>query len=402
VIDWRSNMENFRSELFVIALVAVLAPILAELPARFRLPVVIVEILLGIVIGPHLLNLASPDGFTGMLGELGLTFLLFMVGLGINLGEIQGKPLALAAGGWLLSFFVALVAMLFMQAIGLIQTPPILAAVALSTTALGVLAPILRDEGELESGFGKQVVAAAAMGEFGPLMVISLLVLPTHGAGLHALFMLSFIAAAFLAAYAAIRVRSSKLIDVLADTMQSSGQLPVRICIVLQAALVALAAKFGLNVVMGAFAAGMVVGMVSKGEGGKLLQGKLDAIGYGFLIPAFFIVAGMRFDVSALWASPLVPVQLLALLILLVLVRGAPVLLYGQSLSQQERLPFALYSATGLPMIVIITELGVSSGLMPANRAAVLVSAGMISVLVFPLLAGRARRISQSSGSSTQ
>jgi len=235
------------------------------------------------------------------------------------------------------------------------------------------------------------VIAAAAMGEFGPLMVISLLVLPTHGAGLHALFMLAFIAAAFLAAYTAIRVRSSKLIDALAHTMQSSGQLPVRICIVLQAALVALAAKFGLNVVMGAFAAGMVVGLVSKGEGGKLLRQKLDAIGYGFLIPAFFIVAGMRFDVGALWASPLVPLQLIALLGLLVLVRGAPVLLYRQSLDEQDRLPFALYSATGLPLIVIITELGVSSGLMPPDRAAVLVCAGMISVLLFPVLAVRAR-----------
>jgi Kef-type K+ transport system membrane component KefB len=384
-------MENFRSELFVIALVAVLAPLLSELPARFRLPVVAVEILLGIAIGPHLLNLASPDGLVGMFGELGLTFLLFMVGLEIDLGETRGKPLALAAGGWLLSFVVAMVAMLLLQAIGFIQTPPILAAVALSTTALGVLAPILRDEGDSETGFGKQVIAAAAMGEFGPLMVISLLVLPTHGAGLHALFMLAFIAAAFLAAYTAIRVRSSKLIDALAHTMQSSGQLPVRICIVLQAALVALAAKFGLNVVMGAFAAGMVVGLVSKGEGGKLLRQKLDAIGYGFLIPAFFIVAGMRFDVGALWASPLVPLQLIALLGLLVLVRGAPVLLYRQSLDEQDRLPFALYSATGLPLIVIITELGVSSGLMPPDRAAVLVCAGMISVLLFPVLAVRAR-----------
>lgn len=155
--------------------------------------------------------------------------------------------------------------------------------------------------------------------------------------------------------------------------------------------LVALAAKFGLNVVFGAFAAGMVVGLASKGEGGVLLRQKLDAIGYGFLIPIFFIVAGMRFDVSALWASPLVPVQLIALLGLLVLVRGAPVLLYRQSLAPEDKLPFALYSATGLPLIVIVTEIGVSSGLMAPDRAAVLVSAGMISVLLFPVLARKTR-----------
>lgn len=385
-------METYRSELFLIALVAALAPLLAEIPSRFRLPVVVLELLLGIFIGPHVFNLASPDGLVGILGELGLTFLLFMVGLEIDLGEIQGRPLGLAVGGWFLSFAVALACMFFFQAIGLIQAPPILAAVALSTTALGILAPILRDEGVLDSGFGKLVVSAAAMGEFGPLVVISLLLIPAYSTVVHTLFMGVFIAVAFLAAYMAIRVRSSKLIDVLAHTMQSTSQLPVRICIVLQALFVALAAKFGLNVVLGAFAAGMVVGLASKGAGGVLLRQKLDAIGYGFLIPIFFIAAGMRFDVSALWASPLVPVQLVSLLGLLVLVRGVPVLLYKQALSPSDKLPFALYSATGLPLIVIITEIGVSSGLMAPNRAAVLVCAGMISVLLFPILAGRARQ----------
>jgi Kef-type K+ transport system membrane component KefB len=140
-------------------------------------------------------------------------------------------------------------------------------------------------------------------------------------------------------------------------------------------------------VVIGAFAAGMIVSLASKGEGGIMLRQKLDAIGYGFLIPFFFIVAGMKFDLSALWASPLVPVQIMVLLGLLVLVRGAPVLLYNQVLSKNEKLPFALYSATGPPLIVIITELGVSSGLMAPDRGAALVCAGMISVFVFPILA---------------
>ncbi len=385
-------METDRSELFFIAFVAALAPLLAEIPARFRVPVVVVELLLGILIGPHLLDLASPDGLVGMLGELGLTFLLFMVGLEIDLGKLQGRPLTLAVGGWFVSLAVAMVSMFIVHSIGLIRGSPILAAVALSTTALGVLAPILRDEGVLDSDFGKQILAAAAMGEFGPLVVISLLLIPAHGTVIHTLFMAIFIAAALLAAYMAIRVRSSKLIDALAHTLQSTGQLPVRICIALQALLVALAATFGLNVVIGAFAAGMVMGLASQGEGGMLLRQKLDAIGYGFLIPVFFIVVGMRFDVSALWASPLVPVQIISLLGLLVLVRGAPAPLYRQELAAADKLPFALYSATGLPLIVVITEIGVSSGLMAPERAAVLVSAAMISVLAFPILAGRARK----------
>ncbi|MDT4328420.1 cation:proton antiporter [Methylomonas sp. MED-D] len=385
-------MESYRIALFVIALAAAFSPLLARIPTRFRMPVVATEMLLGMIIGPHIFNWVSPDGLVGMLGELGLTFLLFMVGMEINLGEIQGKPLTLAIGGWFLSFTVAMACMSVVHAIGLIQAPPLLAAVALSTTALGVLAPILRDEGILNTDFGKMLLSAAAMGEFGPLMVVSMLIIPTHSTFLHTVFILAFVGITFVIADTAINARSSTLIDLLAQTMQSSGQLPVRICIALQALLVVLAGEFGLNVVVGAFAAGMVVGLASKGEGGMILRQKLDAIGYGFLIPIFFIVAGMKFDVSALWANPLVPVQIICLLGLLILIRGVPVILYYPVLASNDRLPFALYSATGLPMIVIISEIGVSSGLMAPDRAAVLVSAGMISVLLFPLLAERIRQ----------
>ena len=384
-------MEAYPSELLLIAFVAMLAPLLAELPRSFRIPVVVLEVILGILIGPHVFHLTSPDGMIGTLGELGLTFLLFMVGLEIDFDKIRGRPLSLAVSGWFLSFFVALVCMFFFQAIGLIQTPPLLAAVALSTTALGVLAPILRDRGELNSKFGTYMIAAAAAGEFGPLVVISMLLIPTHSTFVHTLFMATFIIITFVAAKIALSTRSSRLIEILTRTMQSSGQLPVRICILLQVLFVALAAKFGLNIVMGAFAAGIVVGIASKGKEGELLRHKLDAIGYGFLIPIFFIVAGMKFEVSALWSAPLAPIQVGLLLGLMLLVRGVPVFLYKNELTSEEKMPFAFYSATGLPLIIIISEIGVSSGLLPPDRAAIFVSAGMISVLLFPILAVKLR-----------
>jgi len=378
-------METYPSELLIIAFVAMLAPLLAEWPKGFRLPVVALEIFLGILIGPHIFNLAEPDGMIGTLGELGLTFLLFMVGFEINLDEIRGKPLTLAVGGWFLSFFLAITCMFFFNVIGLIQTPPLLAAIALSTTALGVLAPILRDRGELNSDFGRYLLAAAAVGEFAPLVVISILLIPTQ-----TIFMLTFIVIALGAAYIALTARPSRLIKILSRTMQSSGQLPVRICILLQVLFVTLAAEFGLNIVIGAFAAGMVVNLAIKGQG-EDLRHKLDAIGYGFLIPIFFIVAGMKFEVNALWSEPLAPIQVILLSGLLLFVRGAPLILYKNVLTREEQLPFAFYSATGLPLIVIISEIGVSSGLMPSERGAILVSAGMISVLLFPILAVKLR-----------
>ncbi|MDO9160772.1 MAG: cation:proton antiporter [Methylococcaceae bacterium] len=384
-------MESYPSELLLIAFVAMLAPLLTELPKGFRIPVVVLEIILGILIGPQAFNLATPDGMIGTLGELGLTFLLFMVGLEIDFDKIRGRPLSLAVGGWFLSLAVALLCMFFFSAIGLIQTPPLLAAIALSTTAVGILAPILKDRGELNTDFGKYLVAAAAVGEFGPLVIISMLLIPSHSTFVHTLFILTFVSIAFVAANIALNARPSKLIELLKKTMQSSGQLPVRICILLQILFVALAAKFGLNIVMGAFTAGIVVSLAIKGTDGELLRHKLDAIGYGFLIPIFFIVAGMKFEVSALWSAPLAPIQVMLLLLLLVLVRGVPVLLYKKELTPDEKLPFAFYSATGLPLIVIISEIGVSSGVMPPDRAAILVCAGMLSVLLFPILAVKLR-----------
>jgi Kef-type K+ transport system membrane component KefB len=352
----------------------------------------VLEIIMGILIGPHVLNLASPEGTIGTLGDLGLSFLLFLVGLEIDIGEIKGKPIALAVGGWFLSFLLAMLCALVFSVIGLFKAPPLWVAVALSTTALGVLGPILRDTDDLDSHFGRHLVAAATLGEFAPLVAISVLLIPTDAPFIHSLFMGMFVIISLGTAYLTLAARSSKLLERLAYTLQGSGQLPVRICIALQVLLVALAEKFGLNVVIGAFAAGLVVGLTRKDHGGALLRQKLEAIGFGFLVPIFFIVAGMKFDVAALWSSPLVPLQLIILLALLIVVRGVPALLYGQELKPEERIPFALYSATGLPLIVAITELGVASGLMAPDRAALLVSAGMISVLVFPLLAERWHR----------
>jgi Kef-type K+ transport system membrane component KefB len=384
-------MEAYPSELLLIVFVAMLAPFLADLPRSLRLPTVALEIFLGILIGPHVFHLSSPTGMIGTLKELGLAFLLFMVGLEIDFDKIRGRPLSLAVGGWFLTFLLAMVCMFLFNAIGLIETPIILAAVALSTTALGVLAPILRDRGELDTDFGKYIVATAAVGEFAPLVIISLLLLPTHDTFLHNLFVVTFIIVALAVANIALHMRSSPLIEKLAYTMQSSGQLPVRICILLQVLLVTLAAKFGLNIVLGAFTAGMVVRLGIKGNEGELLLHKLDAIGYGFLIPIFFIVAGMNFEVSALWSGPLAPIQVVLLSCLLVFVRVGPLFLYKKELTPDEKISFLFYSATGLPLIVIISEIGVSSGLMPADRASILVSAGMISVLLFPILALKLR-----------
>ncbi|MEN9681627.1 MAG: hypothetical protein RLZZ627_1520 [Pseudomonadota bacterium] len=380
-------MEQNYLQLTLIAAAALIAPLVAGLPQRFRVPVVVVELLLGILMGPHLLNLAQPTGLVIELSELGLTFLLFMVGYEIDLESLKGPLFTKAATGWALSFGAGLLLMALFHSTGIISAPPLMAAVALSTTALGVLIPILRDEGELETDFGKRFMPVATLGEFGPLMVISLMLIPTHATVLHTFFIVAFVALAFLAAFGAYHPKTRALGQRMTDILPKSGEFQVRLCMLIQALFVLLAANFGLNVVIGAFAAGLIVRLMAREGDHQALEEKLHGIGYGFLIPFFFIVAGLKFDPTLLLTGPIAAFQVVGLLILLLVIRGLPVFLYGEAMDLKDRLRFTLYSATGLPIIVIVTEIGIASGLMREERAAALLCAGMLSVVLFPILA---------------
>jgi len=380
-------MDVNLTTLFLVSLIAVAAPLVSELPIGLRLPIVVVEIGLGIVVGPHVLAWGTPTGVLAFLGALGLSFLFFLAGLELDFDQLRGKPIELAIKSWVVTIALSLGVTLLLRAVGFLNAP-IMIATALTTTAIGTLLPILRDSGELESRFGTLTMAAGAIGELGPVMVVSLLLSKDHSTLLETLLLMAFVAVTLLAAIAALRVRLAPIIRLLERTLHSTSQLPVRICILLMVGLVALAREFGLDVILGAFAAGMVVRLASTGEKGEVLREKLEAIGYGFLVPLFFVVSGMKFDLEALLASTGAMLRVPLFLVLFLLLRGGPSLFfYRRELGNGERLPFLLYISTALPLVVAITDIGVATGRMRGDNAAALVGAGMLSVLLFPLLA---------------
>ena len=261
-------------------------------------------------------------------------------------------------------------------------------ATALATSAVGTLLPILRDSGELKTRFGTLVLGAGAVGELGPVLVVSLILTRDHTTWQQTFLLLVFASVALAAAIAALRVRLRPIVRLLERTLHASSQLPVRICILLMVGLVALAHEFGLDLILGAFAAGMVVRLASQGEKGEVLREKLEAIGYGFLVPLFFVVSGIKFNLAALLESSEALLRVPFFLALFPLLRGSPSLwFYRKDLSRGERLPFILYVSTALPLVVAITDIGVATGRMRSENAAALVGAGMVSVLLFPLLA---------------
>lgn len=375
----------------VVMAIGVVAPLLAEIPKRFRVPTVVLEMVLGIVVGPHVLGLVKVGGLLGWMGNtLGLAGLFFMAGMELDLEHVRSRPLSLAGRGWLLSFALGLAAAGLLYVLKLIQSP-LMVAVALTTTAIGTLLPILRDDGELETEFGRMVLAAGAMGELGPIVVASLAFAAGHGPWTQAGLMVALIAITLLVPLIALKVRSPRIVELLARTMHASTQLPVRISMLILALLFVLSEAFGLEAVLGAFAAGMIFGMTTKGENGKTMRHKIDAVSFGFFVPFFFVTSGINFDLPMLLRSTKTMLLIPLFLVLFLVVRGTPVFFYGNHLARGERFSFALYVSTALPMVVAITHIGVQTGRMHADIAAALVGAAILSVLLFPAIAGELR-----------
>jgi len=372
--------------LVLIGIVAVISPILTELTPRLPIPDVVIEIALGIVIGPAVLGLAHPDSVIVALEEMGLSYLMFLAGLELDLPRIRGRSLQLAATGWAISLALALLIATALTVIGTVLDA-IVIGLALTTTALGTLLPILRDAGLFQGRFGARVMAVGSVGEFAPILAVAVL-LDRRNPETTSVLLFVFVVVAVAAAVVAARPHPPRLIRFLHRHVHSSAQLPVRISVLLILGLVFLAFRLGLDVLLGAFAAGIVVKLFVQGEDRTIVRGKLEAIGFGFLVPIFFIVSGMQFDLHALFASPSGLLRVPLFLVLLLVVRGAPaLLLYRGDLPRYQLAPLALISATGLPLIVVITTIGVEEGRMRPVNAAALVAAGMLSVLLYPMIA---------------
>lgn len=386
--------EDLQS-LVVILVAAALAPLIVDLPNRLRLPAVVAEITLGILIGPQVLGFAEPVGVVEFLSTVGLAFLFFLGGLEVDFDRVRGLPAKLGGYGWLISLALGLGIAFGLEEIDFVLSTE-LVGVAICTTAIGTLMPILRDAGELKRPLGPFVLAAGVAGEFGPLIVVALVLTAGRTPGVSFALLIAFVVISVLTAVVATRARTPRIVAAIHDAMASSGQAAVRLALVVLFGLVFLASEFGFDIVLGAFAAGLVVGLVTKTEATEDVRMRLETIGFGFVVPIFFVVTGMNFDLEALFDSPTNLLRLPLFLALFLIVRGAPVfLLYRTAIPNVDRLPLTLYSATALPLVVAITTIGLETGHMRPENAAALVGAAMVSVLVFPLLALTLRRRQQ-------
>jgi Kef-type K+ transport system membrane component KefB len=379
------------TSVLVIVAVAALAGVLVLLAKPWLLiPVVVIELLLGIVIGPDVLDLAHVDATTDFFSNVGLGMLFFFAGYEIDFNRIRGRPLNLAALGWLISLVLAYAIGGVLASAGVVLSY-LYTGSAMATTAIGTLVPILRDADELRTKFGTYLLAAGGVGEFGPILLITLVLSTTHPLR-EAVILVVFVALATLSGVFAVRsaLRGWPLLE---RTMETSSQLAVRLAVLLVFSLVALASELGLDLLLGGFVAGLITRVSLHGREVSVFESKLTAVGYGLLIPFFFVTSGMAFDLDALLGSTSALLKLPMFVALFLVVRGTPaLLLYRGLFATRDRLALAIYSATELPLVVAITTIAVQEGHMRSSTSASLVGAAIVSALVFPLIGLRLRR----------
>jgi Kef-type K+ transport system membrane component KefB len=352
------------------------------------LPAVVVELLLGVLIGPQILGLTVSD-FIVFISNLGLGMLFYFAGYEIDLRRISGTPLRLAGFGWALSLAIAYGIGGVLAAAGIVLSL-LYTGSAMATTAIGTLIPILSDAGELRTRFGTYLLGAGAVGEFGPILLLTLIL--SSQAPLHnALILIAFVLLAVGVAVIAVRSAETTL-PLLHRTLDKSSQLAVRWILVLVFALAGLANELGLDLLLGGFAAGMITRQVLKGGETEAFEARLTALAFGFFIPFFFVVSGMQIDVDALFGSVGSVVKMIVFFALFLVVRGAPaLLLYRRELDARERLALAFFSSTQLPLVLAITAVAQQTGHMRASTAAALIGAAVLSTLVYPLVGLRLR-----------
>ncbi|MEV0317320.1 cation:proton antiporter [Streptomyces sp. NPDC050658] len=374
--------------LILIMTAAVLAPLLAHgLSHRVRVPLVIFEIVLGILIGPDVLGLAHTGDAIDMLSDLGLCMLIFLAGHEIQFDEIRGDTLRRSVWAWVAALFLGLGTALALTGLDLSRS--VIIGTALTSTALGAVLPILRDTGDLRGRFGTVVMAFGAVGEFGPIIAISVL-LSGRDPGISTVVLALFAAITAAAVHWALRPSPPWFSQVIRTTLHTSGQFAVRFVMLLLVAMLALSDAFGLDVLLGAFAAGLLTRLVLHGaapESGEEVLSKVEAMGFGFLVPLFYIVTGIQFDLASLLDGGRPLLLLPVFLVLFVVVRGIPAyVLAPRDLTPRGRRALTLYTSTCLPLVVAITTIGLDEDVLGKGEAAALVAAAMISVAVFPLL----------------
>jgi Kef-type K+ transport system membrane component KefB len=372
-----------------ILVIAVVAPLVAAVLPKARVPAVVLEIALGIVVGPHGLNWLQPDLAVQVVALLGLAMLLFLAGLEVDVRAWRGSLLWLILLGYGCSLAVGVTLGWALRPLGWMDSS-LLLAVTLSATSLGLVVAVLKDSDLLGTPLAGVTIAAASLADFAAVVLLSILFSTDGRSAATKLSLLALFAVLIGVVVVAVAAsaRSMRLTNVVVALQDGTAAIRVRSAVALMVAFVVLAEHVGLESILGAFLAGAAVAALDRDSTSHPhFRLKLESLGYGFVIPVFFVTSGMRLDVTGLVASPQDLLRVPVFAVALLAVRGLPALLFRRRLGASATAATGLLLATSLPFIVTATQIGLLTGRLSETTATALVCAGLVSVLVFPAVA---------------
>ncbi|MFN8484280.1 MAG: cation:proton antiporter [Anaerolineae bacterium] len=374
------------SNMLIVAAIAFTVPLILGFLPGLRVPSIVVEIGVGIILGPSGLGLVQVDVPVQMMALIGLTFALFLAGLETDFGKLRGPLLRVAGLGFLFSLGLALLVGYGLQAAGLAETP-LFIGIILAATALTVVVPVLKDAGRTTTTFGQLMLVSGTLADVGTITLISLLFSrQASGPAMQISLIGGLALLALVGALTLTRLSSwGWFSPVFVRLQDSSAQIRVRGAFVLLAVFVVLADRLGLQVTLGAYMAGAILNLVDREQmmTHSHFRLKLEAIGFGIFIPFFFIVSGLRFDLHAL-TNPAALVRIPLFLAAMLFVRGVPALLYRRLIGDRQAIAAGLLQATTLGFVVVASQLGMEIGAISSATGAALIAAALLSVLIFP------------------
>ena len=378
-------MSDSYGSFVIVAVIAFLAPLVLALAPRLLIPGLVLELVAGIIVGPSVLDIAHVTTPVEVFSQVGLVVLLYLAGREIRLDMLTGRVVGLASGGWALSLLLGVAIGLAMSATGLVESP-LLLAVVLAASSLSIIVIPLRDAGESNTPFGQQVMAAAAVAEFGAVVLLAFASAGKRG-GIETelIHLVAFGAVAVtLAIFLGRAERAGFMRDALERLDKTSAQIRVRGDIALLALITALAVELGLESVLAAFAVGIVRGMSDEDPHDRE---RMEVVALGVFVPFFFVASGIELDLGALFDSVADVAKLPIFLLALLVVRGLPALLYRETMSGRRMGAASLLQATSLSFIIVATQIGQELGLLTSETSTALVGAGLLSVLIYPAIA---------------
>jgi Kef-type K+ transport system membrane component KefB len=375
----------------IVAVTAFLAPLVVDRIRGLPVPVAVIEILLGVVIGPDVLGWAEVDEPVQVLALLGLAFVLFLAGFELDLHQVRGRLLRAAGLGYVCVLGASVVVGVVLDRFGLVDSA-FLAAILLSATSLALVTPVLREGEQLSTHLGQLSMACASVSEFAAVALLSLLFTKeTDSTSVRWALAGAFLGVIIVIGVVAARVSHARAVRRLFERLHGgTAQIRVRGSMMIMALFVVLAQEVGLEAILGALVAGALLGVLDRGalREHAEFRAKLDAVGYGFLAPVFFIWSGMSIDLDALRDQPSRLVLIGVFFVAFLAVHLVAIPIYRRTVSARGALVASLLGATSsLPFVVTATAIGQASHLITAATAAAMLVAGVLSAMVFPVIA---------------